>query len=115
MSTVDRVYSDTCSYLMSMLLDFGFYVQKDEKTGPFGSRYIELHREKEAIRFLWDGREGWFLLGYCDDISMKPYPKWEDLYFEKLDIRKADNEKYEEVEGSLRIAIDDLKDKLEGV
>ena len=58
MSTVDRVYSDTHSYLMSMLLDFGFNVQKDEKTGPFGSRYIELHREKEAIRFLWDGREG---------------------------------------------------------
>ena len=46
---------------------------------------------------------------------MKPYLKWEDLYFEKLDIRKANNEKYEEVEGSLRIAIDDLKDKLEGV
>lgn len=115
MSTVDRVYSETRSFLMSLLLDYGFNVQKDEKTGSFGSRYIEFHREEEAIRFLWDRREGLFLLGYCEDISIDPSPKWEDLYFEKLDIRQADSEKYEEVERSISIALEGLKEKLEGV
>ena len=115
MVKVDRIYSNTRSNLLGMLPSFGFTLQTDEKSGAFGSRYLEFQCEERAIRFLWDGREGWFLLGYCSDLSMEPAPRWEDLYFKKVDIRNAGVEVFEEVEKSLGVAIEDLIEKLEGV
>ena len=115
MTRVDRIYAEIRSNLIGALPNFGFALQVDETSGPFGSRYVEFHCEERAVRFLWDGREGWFLLGYCIDLSVEPSPKWEDLYFKKVDIRHSDNEIYEDVERSLAIAIEDLKEKLEGV
>ena len=46
---------------------------------------------------------------------MEPAPRWEDLYFKKVDIRNAGVEVFEEVERSLGVAIEDLIEKLEGV
>ena len=112
MSNIDRVYSDIRTQILGLCADHGFQTHTDEKSGPFGSRYLELHCETKAIRFLWDGREGWFLLGYCPDLSAEPAPNWEDLYFQKLDIRMADEATYEKVGQSLAASVDVLKEKL---
>lgn len=114
MSNVDRIYSDTRALLLELCADRGFTTQTDEKSGPFGSRYLELHCETRAVRFLWDGREGWFLLGYCPDLSREPSPSWEDLYFQKVDVRQADKETYNEIGRALAASVEDLKNKLEG-
>ncbi len=114
MSNVDRIYSDTRALLLELCVEQGFSAHTDEKSGPFGSRYLELHCENKAVRFLWDGREGWFLLGYCPDLSVEPSPNWEDLYFQKVDIRRADTETYDEVGRTLSASIEELKRLLEG-
>ena len=114
MSNIDRIYSNTRTHLLEICANRGFSTHTDEKSGPFGSRYLELHCETTAVRFLWDGREGWFLLGYCPDLSLEPAPRWEDFYFQKVDIRQADAATYDEVERSLAAAVEAIKEKLGG-
>ena len=112
MPNVDRIYSDTRTLLLQLCADRGFSTHTDEKSGPFGSRYLELQCENTAIRFLWDGREGWFLLGFCPDLLEEPSPSWEDLYFQKVDIRQADEKEYDEVGRALAASVEELKKKL---
>lgn len=94
MKQTNRVYEGVTTYMRSKMPDVGFIPSREEPD-PFGSKYLELCRGNEAIRFVFDGMESWFLLEFCSDTNLEPFPHWIDIRLERLEFRDPDEEKSE--------------------
>lgn len=46
----------------------------------FGSRYALFRRGIAALRFIWDGKDGWFILEHTEDVNAKwPEERWQEI------------------------------------
>ena len=90
--------------MRSELPDAGFMPSREDPD-PFGSKFLEFCRGIEAIRFVFDGMESWFLLEFCSDINSEPYPHWIDVRLEMLEFRDPAEEKSEYLLDVFREAI----------
>ncbi len=95
MKQIDKVYVSVTNRMRSELPELGFVSFREDLEGPFGSKVLEFRHDLQAIRFIWDGRESWFLLEYCADLGAKPYPKWKDIRLERLEFREPNEEESE--------------------
>ena len=93
MKQVYKVYEVVTQWMQSTLSEVGFEYAREDLDGPMGSRHLELLRGNEAIRFVWDGKESWFVLEYCADIGVVPYPSWEDIRLERTEFIEPNEEK----------------------
>jgi hypothetical protein len=105
---IDRIYRDVKESILAELSPAGFELFRDEVDGPFGSNYIELHRGREAIRFVWDGKESWFVLERCPDTGLEPHPSWKDVRFERIKLSDLDAEMSKQLFQVFREAIGGL-------
>lgn len=92
--------------MRAQLLPMGFIIFINEEDGPFGSKLIELHRDNQGIRFLWDGKESWFVLQNCENVSLEPLPVWKDVLFKRVRLDGLDEEKTEYLVSSFRKSLD---------
>jgi hypothetical protein len=105
MTQIDIVFSEVRGAMQAELFPLGFVVFDDEDGGPFGSKLIELHRDKLGIRFFWDGKESWFSLQKCQEVSLGPLPVWHDVLFKRVDLNSLDVESSEHLIQSFRNSI----------
>jgi hypothetical protein len=108
MTYIDRVFGKIRNVIRAQLLPLGFVIFINEEDGPFGSKMIELHRDNQGIRLLWDGKESWFVLQNCEDVNLKPLPKWKDILFRRVDFQNLDDEKSEDLVSSFCKSVDQV-------
>ena len=114
MKLVDKTYKAIKHKLLSELAKLDFELFRDVPSDPFGSRYIEFRSGELAIRFLFDGKECWFLIQKCVDMRQEPYQKWEDIKLERFDVRADGPERSNEIVISFNSTIDQMVSELRG-
>jgi hypothetical protein len=100
MTYIDKIFGQIRDVMRDQLFPLGFVIFDYEEDGPFGSKLISLHRNNQGIKFLWDGKESWFVLQDCEDVSVKPLPMWKDILFKRVDLDNLDDEKSEDLVSS---------------
>lgn len=111
MEHIDSIFSNVKESMRAYLPDLGFDLFREKDEGVFGIKYIELHRGTKAIRFGWDGKGTRFILESCEDISLDPYPKWDDIHLERIILNELDSETSEQIMQIFREAISKLVDE----
>lgn len=86
-------YDKLCDVIAPLLLSTGFAIQTEQESPQaFGSAHIIFQKQNAAFQFVWDGKEGWFRLSYCPDISHLR-PAWDDIVIEYFDPRQHSEER----------------------
>src|SRR5437016_3075539 len=102
MDHATKIFCEIKQKLVAHLPALGFALV-EERYFPeaFGSKHAIFRREKEAIRFLWDGREGWFILQSCADVDKESWRDWKDLDFQSFDKRTDGDLRAQEIVAAL--------------
>jgi hypothetical protein len=45
----------------------------------FGSRFVIWSNNEGALRFIWDGKEGWFILEVANTLPLSVLTTWRDI------------------------------------
>ena len=86
MDHATKIFCEIKQKLVDHLPALGFALVEDRYfPEAFGSRDATFRREMEAIRLLWDGREGWFILQSCAHADKEPWQDWKDIDLQSFD------------------------------
>ena len=95
--TIDGLFQEIEIRLSAKLLTVGLRIHSQVFTGKdFGSRYTEWRHEvdKYALRLIWDGKEGWFLVEESAIMGTKDPLSWADIVFVPVDKTQLKNVSY---------------------
>ncbi len=92
----------------------GFKVVEEEINGAFGSYYVTIAHRINALRFVWDNRESWFLLEQTNKFFEPAFGNWNELLLIRIPRKQWGNEKVEEVIYSFISEIKKYKGLLQG-
>lgn len=77
---ITQAYRKICEAVNKKLVSHGYQVvheQHDDKV--FDSRYIIWSNNEDALRFTWDGKEGWFILEVTDTLPLSVITAWDEI------------------------------------
>ena len=60
----------------SLLAPAGFAPEQMERSGVFGSHFSDYANSAKVYRLVWDGKESWLLLEYCDNFQASVPSRW---------------------------------------
>jgi len=63
----------------SVLASAGFAPAQTERSSAFGSHYSDFANGAKVYRLVWDGKESWLVLQYCDDVQSSVPSIWSDV------------------------------------
>lgn len=101
---IGKAFVEVLKTLEEVLVAFDF--ERSESAyhpNSFGSMYATFthtNRKERQIRFVWDGKESTFGICICQNIKIKPYSIWKELFLYR----------YNQFDQNL--ALDDLKQQM---
>lgn len=63
----------------SLLAPAGFVPEQMERNGAFGSHFSDYANDVKVYRLVWDGKESWLLVEYCDNFESSRPSRWNDV------------------------------------
>ena len=87
-----------------ILIKSGFSeIERKSHPEAFGSCYITFSDEREFIRLVWDGKEGWFVIESMPVSSLTP--GWIDILLQFFKPNTDDSSVTEEIAEDMKIAL----------
>jgi hypothetical protein len=94
---INEVYQKIRNELEQVLLSDGYKLKEyniDEKS--FGSQSVEYSCIDDFVRFIWDGKEEWFVLQWSPVVK-NGITSWGDIHLEKYNTRNNDENEIDEI------------------
>lgn len=86
MGKIDEIYKKALLEIRKQAEELGFLKMKEVYSPKdFGNRYIVFQKNDQALQFIQDRREHWFLLQYCENLNIKPFSPWKDVFLIHFD------------------------------
>jgi hypothetical protein len=65
--------------IASLLAPEGFVPEQMERNGTFGSHSSDYANGAKVYRLVWDGKESWLFVEYCDNFQASHRSRWNDI------------------------------------
>jgi hypothetical protein len=93
-NTIERIFMQAESEISTKLLREGFCLQKQViSEEAFGSRYtVWMHqKDRQALRLVWDGKEGWFVVEESPFSDNSEPNSWAEIVLVPFDKTNTEN------------------------
>jgi hypothetical protein len=76
----------------------GYQVVHEQSDDPvFDSRYVIWSNDEDALRLMWDGKEGWFVLEVADALPLSSITAWDEIILVSYDSLTQDTNYHNEI------------------
>jgi hypothetical protein len=109
MISTETAFEKILQSIKPILIEGGFWeVERKSHPEAFGSCYITFKDEKEFIRLVWDGKEGWFVIESMPIDSITP--GWVDILLQFFKPNIDGSDVIEEIAEGMKMALSNYLD-----
>jgi hypothetical protein len=115
MENIDSIFMTLEKVIKENLIPIGYFLSREQYcTEIFGSKFVDFQNEDQVFQLIWDGKDGCFLLQYCNDILKYPFQDWKKIVVQPFDLNQSGRKNIEVIgiiENSFKKFLSELNKK----